>query len=154
MSTYHDCLLQMGVWGEVGREGVFKKKKRKKKISLDLEEICRALFAARVLVFIFRARAHTHTNAHARAHAGSCSVTVEQPASWQQKSSHLQGTARFHCRPSNANTKNNCHIQTGARNDWLGFHSSCLSGSLLFIRCHEKVGTARRPRARGRRSSV
>lgn len=139
-------------------------KKKRKKISLDLEEICRALFTARVLVFIFCARAHTHkctrkhvharTHSCAHTHAGSCSVTVEQPASWQQKSSHLQGTARFHCRPSNANTKNNCHIQTGARNDWLGFDSSFLSGSLLFIRCHEKVGTARRPRARGRRSSV
>lgn len=150
MSTYHDCLLQMGVWGV--------KKKNKKKISLDFEEICRALFTARVLVFIFcvHAQAHTQMHTQTRAHSNTHThtVTVEQPASWQQKSSHLQGTARFHCRPSNANTKNNCHIQTGARNDWLGFDSSCLSGSLLFIRCHEKVGTARRPRARERRSSV
>lgn len=69
----------------------------------------------------------------------SCVVTLEQLASWQRDGSHLQGISGFHCRPSNANTKNNCHIQTGAEiAGWLSMYRY-LSGSRFFICCHEKL---------------
>lgn len=51
INIYYDCLLQIG---------------KKKKISLDLEDICKALFAVRVLVFIFCTHTHAHTQAPAQ----------------------------------------------------------------------------------------
>lgn len=92
----------------------------RKKNSLDLEDICKR-YSLQGCWYLFSA------------HTGSCSVTVEQPASWQQNSSHLQGISRFHCRPSNANTKNNCHIQTGAEmTGWVSIHLVCPGLSFLF----------------------
>lgn len=88
-----------------------------------------------------------YTRTHTCKHVRSCSVTVQQAASWQQIGSHLQGISRFHCRPSNANTKNNCHIQTGAEmTGWVSIHLVCPGLSFLFaaMKSWNRLRTQRR----------